>query len=276
IEVARSKQGIVLSQRKYTIDLLAKTGTLGSTPLDTLLDANIKFQAEVGKPCDRGRYQRLVGKLIYLAHTRPDIAYAVSVVRQYMHNPYSIQMDSVIRILRYLKGAPGKGILFQKQDHIKVKAFTDADWANSPDDRRSTSGYCAFVGGNLVAWRSKKQDVVARNSADAKFRAMAQGICEVLWIRRLLGELGLSVPEPLMLYSDSKSAINIAHNPVQHDRTKNVEIDRHFIKEKIEAGLICTPFIPSTEQTADMLTKAVHRRVFEHLCTKLGMYDIHA
>ncbi|GAV57074.1 hypothetical protein CFOL_v3_00612 [Cephalotus follicularis] len=143
---------------------------LGSKPLHTLLDANIKIRSKEGKPCDMGRYQRLIGKHIYLAHTRHDIAYTVSMVSQYMHNPYSTHMDVVIIILRYLNGAPEKGILFQKHNHIKVEAFTDVDWASSHDDRRSTSGYCAFVGGNLVAWRSKKQDVVARSSAEPWLR----------------------------------------------------------------------------------------------------------
>ena len=107
-------------------------------------------------------------------------------------------------------------------------------------DRRSTSGYCTFVGGNLVTWRSKKQNVVARSSAEAEFRAMAQGVCELLWIKLLLTDLKFNSGESIKLYCDNKSAINIAHNPVQHDRTKHVEIDRHFIKEKISSGVICT------------------------------------
>lgn len=121
---------------------------------------------------DREQYQRIVGKLTYLSYTRPDIAYAVHLLSQYMHDPYTSHMDVVICILRYLKGAPGKGILFQKHNHLRIEAFTDYDWATSLDDTRSTSGYCAFVGGNLVTWRSKKQDVVASSSAKAKFRAM--------------------------------------------------------------------------------------------------------
>ena len=105
---------------------------------------------------DKERYQRLVGRLIYLSHTRPDIAYAVSLVSQFMHDPRELHMQAVFRILRYLKSAPGKGILFSKNGHLQIEAFADADWAGSPDDRRSTSGYCTLVGGNLVTWRSKK------------------------------------------------------------------------------------------------------------------------
>ena len=142
-----------------------------------------------GAPVDRERFQRLVGRLIYLSHTRPDIAYAVSVISQYMHDPRESHMKRAFRVLRYLKGCPGRGLLFSQHNTFQVEGFTDADWAGSLDDRRSTSGYYTYVGGNLVIWRSKKQSVVARSSAEAEYRAMALGICELLWLQKLLKEL---------------------------------------------------------------------------------------
>ena len=181
IEVARSKHGISISQRKYVLDLLSEIGMLRSRACDTPVEPNQKLSDDKsGKMVDRGRYQRLVGKLIYLSHTRPDISFAVGVVSQFMHAPYERHLDAVNRILRYLKSAPGKGLFFGRHDHFRIEAYTDADWAGSVTDRRSTSGYCTFVGGNLVTWRSKKQNVVARSSAEAEFRAMAQGVCELL------------------------------------------------------------------------------------------------
>ena len=128
-------------------------------------------------------------------------------------------------ILRYLKTAPGKGLLFSNHNHLNVKGYTDADWDTSPDDKRSTLGYCTFVRDNLVTWRSKKQLVVARSSAKAKYRAMALGVCELLWVNKVMEELGFPRKWPILLYSDSKVAISIAGNPVQHDRTKHIEID---------------------------------------------------
>ncbi|XP_028103865.1 uncharacterized protein LOC114302942 [Camellia sinensis] len=121
---------------------------------------------------DRGRYQRLVGKLIYLSHLRPDIAIAVRIISQFMHAPKTTYLEAVMRILRYLKSSPGKGLYFSKHGHLSVEAFIDADWVGSVTDRRSTFGYLTFVGGNLVTWRSKKQNVVTRSSADVEFRAM--------------------------------------------------------------------------------------------------------
>ena len=230
--------------------------------------------ADSGDPVDKCQYQRLVGRLIYLSHTRPDIAYAVSVVSRYMHDRRSGHLEVVNRILRYLKGCPGKGILFSNHGHLKVEGYTDADWAGCLDDRRSTSGYCVFVGDNLVCWRSKKQNVVARSTAEAEFRSMASGLCELMWLRILLSELGLFDGGPLQLYCDNQAAINIVHNPVQHDRTKHVEIDRHFIKEKLDEGSLRVTFVRSDSQLADVLIKSVSVVSFENLCSKMGLLDI--
>ncbi|XP_058741436.1 secreted RxLR effector protein 161-like [Vicia villosa] len=206
MEVARSKNGIVVSQQKYIIDLLKETGMSGCRLADTPMDPNAKLWREGSVPIDTGRYQRLVGKLIYLSHTRPDIAFSVSVVSQFMHSPYKEHLEAVYRILRYLKGKPGKGLHFKKTSERNVSIFTDADWAGSVTDRRSTSGYCTYVWVNLVTWRSKKRGVVARSSAEAEFRAMSQGICEGLGILRFLEELKMKIELPLKLYSDSKAA----------------------------------------------------------------------
>ncbi|KAK1678811.1 hypothetical protein QYE76_039659 [Lolium multiflorum] len=234
IEIARSPKGIVLSQRKYVLDLLSDTCMLGCRVASTPIDQNHKLCAKSGEPVNKEKYQKLVGRLIYLCHTRPDISYAVSVVSRYMHDPRSGHLDAVNQILRYLKGSPGKGLWFKRNGHLNVDGYFDADWASCLDDRRSTSGYCVFVGGNLVSWRSKKQPVVSKSTAEAEYRAMSQGLSEMLWVRNLLSELKLLRKGPLNLWCDNKSAINIANNPVQHDRTKHVEIDRFFIKEKLD------------------------------------------
>lgn len=144
-------------------------------------------------------------------------------------------------------------------------AYTNADRGGDMDNRRSTSGYCTFLSSNLITWRSKKQDVVSRSSAEAEFRAIALGTCELLWIKIILSDLRIKWDGPMTLYCDNKSAINIAHNHVQHDWTKHVEIDRHFIKEKLKSGLIFTPYIPSGDQVADVLTKELSGEYFQKL-----------
>ena len=278
IEVATAKRGIHISQRKYALDLLAETGMLGAKPLDTPMEAGIKLMAEEGELLsDPERYGRLVGKLNYLTITRPDISFPVSVVSQFMSSPRIPHWDAVVRILRYLKKAPGRGLLYRDHGHKKVEAFSDADWAGSPIDRRSTSGFCTFVGGNLVSWKSKKQNVVARSSTESEYRAMAQTTCELVWMRQLLVELGFKDPAPMELWCDNQAALHIASNPVFHERTKHIEVDYHFVREKLEAGVILTNHIKTGEQLADIFTKSLggSGRI-EYICNKLGMFDIHA
>ncbi|KAM1032895.1 hypothetical protein TB2_035958 [Malus domestica] len=277
VEVARLSRGIFLSQRKYVLDLLKETCIFGCEPVDTpIVEKHYLGIYPDQEPMDKGRYQRLVGRLIYLAHTHPDIAYAVSLVSQFMHSRSVDHMAAVIRILAYLKLAPGKGILYKNSGHLRVEGFTDADWVGDVTDRRSTSGYFTFVGGNLVTWRSKKQNVVSRSSAEAEFRGMAHGICEVIWLRKLLGGLGFKAKKSISLYCDNKSAREIAENPVQHDRTKHVEVDHHFIKEKLEKKIVSIPFVNSEEQLANILTHAVCSRLFGDSLVKLDMCDIYA
>ncbi|RVW25708.1 Retrovirus-related Pol polyprotein from transposon TNT 1-94 [Vitis vinifera] len=277
MEVARSRKGIVVSQRKYILDLLKKTGMLGCKPIDTPMDSQKKLGIEKeSTPVDRGRYQWLVGRLIYLSHTRPDIGFAVSAVSQFMHSPTEEHMEAVYRILRYLKMTPGKGLFFRKTENRDTEVYSDADWAGNIIDRRSTSGYYSFVWGNLVTWRSKKQSVVARSSAEAEYRALAQGICEGIWIKRVLSELGQTSSSPILMMCDNQAAISIAKNPVHHDRTKHVEIDRHFITEKVTSETVKLNYVPTKHQTADILTKALPRPNFEDLTYKLGLYDIYS
>jgi hypothetical protein len=275
IEVARSAKGIALSQRKYTLDLLSDVGMLGCRAASTPIDQNHKVTAQSGDHVDKGRYQRLVGRLLYLCHTRPDIAFAVSVVSRYMHEPRSEHLEAVYRILRYLKGTPGKGLWFKSNGHLDVDGYCDADWASCLDDRRSTSGYCVFLGGNLVSWRSKKQQVVSKSTAEAEYRAMSQGLSEMLWVRNLLSELKVLKNSCINVWCDNVSAINLAYNPVQHDRTKHIEIDRFFIKEKIDDRIIKIEHVSSAQQIADCLTKGLETRECNLACDKMGMIDIY-
>ncbi|XP_043710178.1 uncharacterized mitochondrial protein AtMg00810-like [Telopea speciosissima] len=158
---------------------------LGYKPIDSPIEFNHQLGSPDGDFVDKERYQCLVGRLIYLSHTRPDIAYAVGVISRFLHNPKTTYLGAVYRILRYLKSAAEKEILF-------LDSFVDADWAGSVGDRRSTTDYCTFFGDNLVTWRSKKQSVVSRSSAEAEYRLMVQGVCELMWLKKLLQYLKIA------------------------------------------------------------------------------------
>ena len=205
IEVAYSTQGIFVSQQKYVTDLLVEIGKIGCKPVSTPMDPNHKLGEAKEEPMvDKRMYQRLVGRLVYLAHTRPDIAYSVSVINQFMHDPREPHLQATYRVLHYLQVNPEKGILFKKNNTLTLEAYTDANYAGSIVDRKSTTGYCTFLGGNPVTWRSKKQNVVERSSTESEFRAIAQGLCELLWLKIILDELRIKWDDPMNLYYDNK------------------------------------------------------------------------
>ena len=164
---------------------------------------------------EKKRNQKLVGKLIYISHTRPDISFSVGVMSQFMHDPMEEHLEAIYQTLRYLKKNPSHGLMFKKGGgDLTIEAYIDVDWAGSIIDRRSTSGWCTFVGGNLVTWRKKKRSVVARSNVEAEYRAIDLGICELLWLKRLLGELKITTQCPMKLCCDNKAAINISNNPI--------------------------------------------------------------
>uniref|UniRef100_A0A2N9FD26 Integrase catalytic domain-containing protein n=1 Tax=Fagus sylvatica TaxID=28930 RepID=A0A2N9FD26_FAGSY len=277
IEVARSRNGISLSQRKYTLDLLQDTGMLGCRPASTPMDPNLKLSTESGDLLlNPSMYQRLVGRLIYLTNTRPDLTFVVSVVSQFMHAPRTAHLDAVYHILRYLKTSPGLGLFYSASHQSGLSCFTDADYAGSQTDRRSTTGLSTFYGNHLISWKSKKQAVVSRSSAEAEYRAMAQGTCEILWLRSILNELGFTEKDSSQLFCDNKSAIMLASDSVLHERSKHIEVDIHFIREKIRSGIIVPSFVPSSDQTADVLTKPVGPSLLQSSIVKLGLIDIFA
>jgi len=276
VEVGRSKEGLFISQRKYTLNLLKEIGMLACKLADTPLEKGWNVEEKEDTLVEKERYQSLVGRLIYLSLTRPDIAYGVSVISQYMHSPTQKHINAVFHVLRYLKGMPGKGLMFKKINERRIECFVDTNWAGSCEDNRSTSSYYTKLWSNVVTWRSKKQSVVARSCAKAKFCAITQGICEVISLERMMKDLGISLSQPTEVYSDSKSAISIVKNPIQHNRMKHIRINRSFIKKEIEEGGISLSYIPTTDQVANVFTKAVARPEFKLLIGELRMTCIYS
>ncbi|KAG7572467.1 Ribonuclease H-like superfamily [Arabidopsis suecica] len=278
IEVCRSKEGLFLSQRKYTLDLLSQVGKLGAKPAKTPLEddykANRKGELD-NKPFeDVTQYRRLVGKLIYLTITRPHICFAVNVVSQHMQAPTLHHWNMVTRILKYLKGAPGQGIWMGCNKNTELVGYCDADYAGDTKDRRSTTGYCTFIGGNLVTWRSKKQKVVSLSSAEAEYRAMRKLTTELMWLKALLKDFGIDTPKPITMHCDNQAAIHIASNSVFHERTKHIEVDCHKVREQVQLGVILPCYTESEEQLADIFTKGASTKVCEYIHHKLGLVDL--
>ncbi|GJT51071.1 uncharacterized mitochondrial protein-like protein [Tanacetum coccineum] len=174
-------------------------------------------------------YRTLVGKLIYLTITKPDIAFAAQLLSQFSHSPHTSHLKALQRVLRYIKLSPGQGLFFLRSNSLTLQAYCDSDWATCPESRRSITGFGIFLGHGLISWQSKKQAVVSRSSIEAEYRALADCSCEITWLNSLLQDLHIPITTPVKVFCDNSSAIALASNHVQHARTKHIEIDCHFV-----------------------------------------------
>jgi histone deacetylase 1/2 len=274
LEVARSSVSLRITQHKYAMDLLKRAGLLKCKPVTTPMSATTKlFQLDsplLGSD-DATDYRSIVGGLQYLTMTRPDISFSVNRVCQFLHSPTEEHLAAVKRILRFVKHTIGHGLLLRPSTSPAISAFSDADWAGDVDDRRSTGGFAVFYGGNLVAWSARKQATVSRSSTEAEYKAVANATAEVIWIEALLKELGVRQQSPPVLWCDSIGATYLSTNPVFHARTKHIEIDFHFVRERVARKLLQVRFVSSKDQLPDIFTKPLPLSLFDECKRNLNM-----
>lgn len=206
--------------------------------------------------------------------TRIDISFVVQVLSQYMHAPKESHMEAALRVVRYIKTAPGLGLFMPSQSSELLTTYCDSDWGTCMQTRKSVTGYLVKFGDDVISWKSKKQETVARSSVEAKFRSMASAVTEITWLIGLYKELGVNIKQPVNLFCDSKTAIQIASNPIFHERTKHFDIDCYFVREKILQHMIKTQHVSTKDQLADLLTKGLWKASHLHLMAKLGVKDI--
>ena len=272
LEVAKNPEGIFLSQRKYALDILTDTGLSGAKPSPFPMSQQHQLGHSISTPlADPSSYRCLVGQLLYLTITRPDILYAVNILSQYMHSPRLDHHDAAMKVVRYIKNSPGQGLFFPSQNNLQLTGYCDADWGACPKTRRSITGCYISLGNAPISWRTKKQPTVSRSSAEAEYRAMAGTTSELLWLRALLFDLTIPHSQPMHLFCDNQAAFHIAANPVFHERTKHIELDCHFVRERIQSNELCTHFIRSEDQPTNLFTKALGFSSFQQLLRKLGV-----
>ncbi|KAK2998185.1 hypothetical protein RJ639_014189 [Escallonia herrerae] len=246
IEVARSPVGIALSQRKYVLDILAESGLTRCKPASFPIEQQYKLSLDSGELCkDPRQCRRLIGRLLYLTITHPDICYAVHILSQFMHAPRQPHLDVAHKVLSYLKGNPGQGIMLSSDGSLSLRAHCDADWAGCSIKQIRHRLYClSWVFSYFMAL--EETNGCFHSSAEAKYRAMATTTTsEIIWLLRLLWNLRVTEKFLIPLFSDNQAAIHIAANPVFHERTKHIEIDYHFNQQHILPQTLVTPPISS-------------------------------
>lgn len=263
LEVTHHHSHYFLSQSKYILDLLDKNDLTDCNACSTPMTSSLKLSKDLGSPLTNPTtYRSTVGALQYLTLTRPDIAFAVNKLSQFLQTPTDVHWNACKHLLRYLKGSHTLALCFSPSSSLTFSGYADAGWASCPDDRRSTGGHCIYFGNNLIAWSSKKQPVVSRSSAESEYRALSNAAADLVWLNSLCLELGVPISTPSHLWSDNNSALALASNPVFHARTKHIEIDVHFVREKVQAKVLEVGFVSSEDQVADLFTKPVSEVCF--------------
>ena len=274
LEVKKTCQGFFISQKSYAKNLLERFGMGESNGIATPMEPYLKLNKEEGELLkDERRFRQLVGSLIYLTTTRPEIAFPVSIISQFMQSPRTPHLDAAKRILRYVKYSLDYGLLYKRSSDFMLRGYTDADWAGDTNDRRSTSSYCFSTGSAMISWCSKKQSTVALSSTEAEYMAATIATQECIWLKRLIGDIYCEVDYAVPIECDNESAIRLASNPIFHGRTKHIEIHHHFVREKVLNQEVELKGVHTSNQVADIFTKALAKSKFESFRAALGVVN---
>ncbi|KAJ9539510.1 hypothetical protein OSB04_032243 [Centaurea solstitialis] len=267
LQIKQSEKGIFINQGKYVHEMLKKFDLTSCTPMKTPMAPPLSLDKDSkGKPVDVTLYRGMIGSLLYLTASRPDIMYSTCLCARYQAEPKESHLTAIP------EGTPNMGLWYSKDSGFDLTAYSDSDFAGCKIDRKSTTGGCHLLGGKLVSWTSKKQNSVSTSTAEAEY--VAAGICcaQVLWLRNQLQDYDIQLSK-IPIYCDNTSAIAIANNPVLHSKTKHIEVRYHFIRDHVMNGDIELHFVPTEYQLADLFTKPLDVTRFNMLLSELGMLN---
>ncbi|XP_057811608.1 secreted RxLR effector protein 161-like [Salvia miltiorrhiza] len=254
LQVKQTKEGILINQSKYAKKLINKFDVQHMKSVKILMNTNWKLDPKkVGKSVSSTKYREIIGSLLYLTASRPDITFAVGVCARYQSDHKEAHMDVAKRILRYIKGTSNVGLWYPADDDFKLTGYTDSNFARCAIDRKSTSGTCQFLGSKLISWFSKKQTSAATSTTEAEYMAAGSCYSQILWLVQELKDYRIEESK-VPIYCDSSSAIAISQNHVHHTRIKHVSIRHHFIRDHVEKKDISIEKIHTSIQRADLLT----------------------
>ena len=275
IEVLQKPTGIFICQRRYANDVLKRFGMSECKPVSSPIVSGFKIGRDVnGVAVDDTFYKQIVGSLMYLTATRPDIMFSVSLISRYMSKPTELHLQAAKRILRYLRGTTSHGIFYKKGGKGDLVVFTDSDYAGDEEDSKSTSGYVFLLSSGAVSWMSKKQPIVTLSTTEAEFVAAAACACQAIWIRRVLKNLSYVEQKVTNIMCDNTSTIKLSKNPIMHGRSKHIRVRFHFLRDLVKDGKLELVHCGTKEQVADVMTKALKLETFLRLKEKLGMCDL--
>nr|KYP63531.1 Copia protein [Cajanus cajan] len=272
IEIKQSVNEVFICQRKYAKEILKKFQMEECKSVNTPMNQKEKLSKENGADkIDEGYYRSLIGCQMYLTATRPDILFVVSLLSRFMHCASEMHLKTAKRILRYVKGTIDYGVKFEKCQEFKLYGFSDSDWAGFVDDMKSTSGYYFSLGSGVFSWCTKKQEIVAQSTAEAKFIAATAAVNQVLWLKKILSDLLLHQKNKTEIFVDNQAAIAIANNPVCHGKTKHFNIKLYFLREMQQSGEVNLVYCKTEDQLADIFTKSLPISKFELLRKRIGV-----
>ena len=273
LQIKQLEDGIFFNQSKYIKDMLKKFGLDNSKPIKTPMSTETKLtKDEESESVDSTKYRGMIGSLLYLMASRPDIMFSVCLCARFQEDPKTTHLEAVKRIFRYIKGTTHLGLWYPKGTGIDTIVYADSDHAGDYVDRKSTSGICTFVGHCLTSWFSKKQTALAISTTEAEYVSAGKACQQALWMKQALVDYGIQLND-ITILCDNKGAIDLSKNPVQHARTKHIEIRHHFLRDNVQKGNISIEKVSSEDNIADILTKPLKREPFNLLRLGLGLME---
>jgi hypothetical protein len=272
-QIKQLQDGTFISQTKYIQDILKKFGMKDGKPIKAPMRTNGHLDLDTGgKSVDQKVYRSMIGSLLYLCASRPDIMLSLCMCARFQANPKKVHVRAVKRIMRYLVYTPKFGLWYPKGSTLDLIGYSDADWAGCKIDRKSTLGTCQFLGRSLVSWASKKQNSVALSTTEAEYITAGHSCAQLLWMRQTLRDYGYKLSK-VPLLCDNESAIRMADNPIEHSRTKHIDIRYHFLRDHQQKGDIEIAYVNTQNHLANIFTNTLDEKTFSKLRNELNVLD---